>query len=153
MPARVIALGQAAAGDDGVALVVLDRLRVSRVPAGVELLHATEELALVPLLETVGPVVIVDAVVHAPPGQVLDLAPEALAHGCRAVSTHGVGVYQAIELARALGAEPRPASIRIVAVTISRPRRYTRRLSPAVAAAVPVAVERVLAAIGSGAGR
>ncbi len=149
MPARVIALGQAAAGDDGVAFAVLERLRARGVPPGVELLRAAEDFALVPLLETPATVVIVDAVLQNPPGRVLELTPEDLASaGHRAVSTHGVGICQAIELARTLTPAQSAASIRIVAVTISRPRRYVQRLSPAVAAAVPAAVERVLALVG-----
>jgi hypothetical protein len=40
------------------------------------------------------------------------------------------------------------SSIRVVAVTIERPTRYEQRLSPAVAAALPRAVERVLALVG-----
>jgi hydrogenase maturation protease len=149
MRARVIALGQAAAGDDGVALVILERLRERGVPESVELVHATDDLALVPLLEPPVPVVIVDAVLHSPYGQVLELTPQELAHhALRPISTHGVGVCQAIELARALAPERSLPRIRIVAVTISRPRHYAQRLSRAVAAAVPVAVERVLALIG-----
>lgn len=149
MRARVIALGQAAAGDDGVGLVILERLRSHSVPEGVELLHAPDDLALVPLLDTPAPVVIVDAVIHAPAGEVLELSPEQLGrHGGSAISTHGVGVCAAIELAKTLAPESRAESIRIVAVGISRPQRHAQRLSPAVAAAVPLAVERVLALIG-----
>jgi hydrogenase maturation protease len=149
MRARVIALGQAAAGDDGVALVILKQLGERGVPKGVELLHAADDMALVPLLETPAPVVIVDAVLYTPAGAVLDLTPDALAkRDLRPISTHGIGASQALELAQVLAPlRPRPA-IRIVAVTISRPRRYRQRLSPAVAAAVPVAVERVLALLG-----
>ena len=46
MRARVIGLGQAAAGDDGVGLAVLDALRARGVPADVELVRATEDVAL-----------------------------------------------------------------------------------------------------------
>ena len=153
MPARVIALGQAAAGDDGVALVILEQLRAHGVPDGVELLHAADAFALVPLLDTATPVVIVDAVLHAPDGEVLELSPQQLAErDVRPISTHGVGVCQAIELAYTLAPEKGTPAIRIVAVSINQPRRYAQQLSRAVAAAVPLAVERVLAVIG-GSGR
>jgi len=149
MRARVIALGQTAAGDDGVGLLILERLRTHGVPRDVELLHAPDDLALVPLLETPTPVVIVDAVLHAPAGEVLELSPQELAErGARAMSTHGVGVCAAIKLARALAPEGCARSIRIVAVSISQPQRYMQSLSPAVAAAVPRAVERILALLG-----
>lgn len=149
MRARVIALGQAAAGDDGVGLAVLEALRTRGVPAGVELVRAPEDVALVSLLETRAPVVIVDAVLGNPAGEVLELAPAELARrGGRAVSTHGIGVPEAVELARALAPTAVTPSIRVVAVTIARPARYEQRLSPAVAAALPRAVERVLALVG-----
>lgn len=149
MRARVIGLGQAAAGDDGVGLAILDRLRERGVPAGVELVDASDDIAVVSLLETSAPVVLVDAFIGTPPGEVLELTPEQLAgRGLRPVSTHGMGVRQAIDLARALAPERICDSIRIVAVTIGRPRRYEQRLSPDVAAAVPAAVNRVLGLVG-----
>lgn len=141
---RVIALGQAAAGDDGVGLAVLDALRERGVPADVECLRAPEDVALVSLLETRAPVVLVDAVLDAPAGRVLVLSPADLAAHGRAVSTHGIGVAEALELARTLAPDAISPSVRVVAVTIERPVRYEPRLSAAVAAAVPHAVERVL---------
>jgi hydrogenase maturation protease len=150
MRARVIGLGQAAAGDDGVGLVVLERLRERGVPEGVELVRASDDTALVPLLETTVPVVLIDAVLATPPGEVMELAPADLArHGGGAVSTHGMGVPEAVELAHVLTPDAVSPSIRVVAVTIARPARYEQRLSPAVAAAVPRAVEHVLALVGA----
>jgi hydrogenase maturation protease len=149
MRARVIGLGQAAAGDDGVGLVVLDALRARGVPADVDLVCAAEEATLVSLLETSLPVVLVDAVLGTPPGEVLDLAPaDLIRRGPRAVSTHGLGVPDAIALARTLAPDAVPRSVRVVAVTIERPAGYAHGLSPQVAAAVPRAVERVLGLVG-----
>jgi hydrogenase maturation protease len=142
----VIALGQSAAGDDGVGLAVLEALRARGVPEGVELVRAAEDSALVALLETSAPVVLVDAVLGSPPGEVVELAPEELApRGLRPVSTHGLGVAQALALARALAPGRIAPLVRIVAVTIAQPVEYAWELSPAVAAAAPRAVERVLA--------
>ena len=147
--ARIIALGQDAAGDDGVGLAILEWLRTRPVPDGVELVRAAEDVALVELLETSAPVVLIDAVLGTPAGEVLAFAPEDLAAGpALAVSTHGMGVAKAIALARVLAPAKVSRSIRIVGVTIARPQRYEQRLSPAVAAAVPCAGERVLALIG-----
>ena len=144
MPARVIAIGQQAAGDDGVGYAVLDRLRADGVPPDVELVRADEDAALVTLLETPRPVVIVDAVLGSPAGRVVDVAPADLAAaGVTPVSTHGIGIAQAIELARAVAREAFAPSIRIIGVTIERPARYVQALSPAVAAAVGPAAERV----------
>lgn len=149
MRARLIGLGQAAAGDDGVGLVVLDRLQARGLPDEIELLRAADDSSLITLLEAEAPVVLIDAAVAAPPGEVLELTPDELAAGClRAVSTHGMGVAQAIALARMLVPDRVSPSVRIVAVTIALPRRYQQELSPAVAAAVPRAVDRVLALVG-----
>jgi hydrogenase maturation protease len=148
MRARVIALGQAAAGDDAVGLAVLEEVRRGGVPDGVELVHAAEDSALLALLETPAPVVLVDAVLGQPPGTVLELTPEELAaSGLRAVSTHGLGAAQAIALARTLAAERISPLIHIVGITIARPEKYTQALSPAVAAAVPRAAARVRAVV------
>ena len=149
MHVRIIGLGQAAAGDDGVGLAVLERLRERGLPEGVELLRAAEDSALISLLETAVPVVLIDAAVATPPGEVLELTADELAsQSLRPVSTHGMGVAQAIALARALAPGSVSPSVRIVAVTIARPRRYRQRLSAAVAAAVPRAVDRVVALVG-----
>jgi hydrogenase maturation protease len=149
MRARIIGLGQAAAGDDGVGLAVLEWLREHGVPDGVELVRAAEDSALIPLLQTPAAVVLVDAVLGTPPGETCELTPEQLASGAlRSLSTHGMGVRQALQLAQILAPDAALPSIRIVAVTISRPLRYEQRLSPAVAAAVPRAAERVLALLG-----
>lgn len=147
---RVIAMGQAAAGDDGVGFAVLDRLRRDGVPPDVELLRAEEDAALVDLLRTRRTVVIVDAVLGTPAGVVVDLAPDELAaRGLTPMSTHGIGVVQAIALARAVAADEVAPAIRIVGVTIERPARYEQALSPAVAAAVAPAAARVRAVCGA----
>jgi hydrogenase maturation protease len=144
MATRVIAMGQTAAGDDGIGFAVLDRLRRDGVPAGVELLRADEDTALVALLETPHSVVIVDAVLGSPPGRVVELATaELAASGVTPVSTHGVGVAQAIALAHAVAGVDVAPSIRIVGITIERPARYQQGLSPAVAAAIEPAAARV----------
>ncbi|HSP80256.1 MAG TPA: hydrogenase maturation protease [Myxococcaceae bacterium] len=145
---RVIGLGQAAAGDDGVGLAVLEYLRVQGVPEGVELLEAEEPSALLPLLETPARVVLVDAVLAAPAGEVLELAPDELAQrGFSTLSSHGLGVAQAVALARLLSPEAVSPSIHVVGVSISRPERFREGLSPEVAAAIPHAASRVLTSL------
>ncbi len=150
MPARIVALGQRAAGDDAVGLAVLDALRRAALPPGTELVEAAEATALVDLLVTDRPVVVVDAVVGPGRiGEVLALDAGALATSTdRPVSTHGVDVAQALALARVLSPETAARSIAIVAVRIAPPARFTHGLSDAVAAAVPRAVSTVLACLG-----
>lgn len=145
MRALVIGLGQPAAGDDGVGIAVLERLRADGVPPGVELRRAVEPTALVELLTVDVPVVLIDAVAGDTPGEVLELEPDDLAgRGAPPYSTHGLDVERAIALARAL--EPRlTPSLRIVGVAIARPPRLATGLSAAVSAAVPHAAARVRA--------
>lgn len=148
MGARVIGLGQAAAGDDGVGLAILDRLRAMGVPAGTTLFEAAEATGLIPLLETGDAVVLVDAVVgHGTVGEVLELDEQMLnarPEGPRPLSTHGVDVGQAIALARVLSPGAISPRICLVGVTIARPLCYAHGLSPAVEAAVPRAARAVL---------
>jgi hydrogenase maturation protease len=152
MSARVIALGQAAAGDDAVGFAVLEYLRRVGPPAGTELLAAAEATALIELLQTPRRVVIVDAVVgHSCVGEVLELREDALSDGWlgpQPLSTHGVAVGQAVELARVLASGAVSPDVSLVGVAIALPQRYTCGLSPAVQAAVPAAARAVLARIG-----
>jgi len=150
MHARIIGLGQAAAGDDGDGLAVVEWLQAHGVPPDIEVLRAPEDSALVHLLETSVPVVLVDAVLQQPTGEVLELTPEELARRqLLPITTHGMGVGQAIELARLLAPDHVSPAIGIVAVSIARPRRYRQHLSARVAAAVPYAAERALKLAGA----
>ena len=147
--ARVIGVGEPAAGDDGAGRAVLERLRADGVPTGVDLVAVRDPTEIVGLLAGANPVIVVDAVLGARPGEVLELLPGDLAaHNARAVSTHAVGVLQAIELANVLNDAPAPA-IRIVGIAIERPTQRGEGLSPPVAAAVATASERVRALLGS----
>jgi hydrogenase maturation protease len=152
MSALVIGLGQAAAGDDAVGFAVLDHIRQMGPPAGTELAEAKEATALIELLQTVRRVVLVDAIVgHPRVGDVLELPEEALAAGRpgpRPLSTHGVAVGQAIELARVVASGAVSRDISLVGVAIAPPQRYTCGLSPVVQAAVPVAARVVLGRLG-----
>jgi hydrogenase maturation protease len=145
MQARVIALGQAAAGDDGVGFAVLEELQRRGVPRDIELLRVQEATALIPLLETPARVVLVDAAVGATPGDVIDLTADELSEeGVRPLSSHGMGIGDVIGLARTLSSDRISPSIRLVAITIARPGHFGHGLSPGVAAAVGRAADKVL---------
>jgi hydrogenase maturation protease len=148
--ARVIGLGQPAAGDDGAGVAVVRALREGGLPRDVEALDSPDPSALVTLLERGVATIVVDAVLGAPAGQVLELTIESLApRMSRSVSSHGIGLAEALGLAQVLsGADPR--DVRIVAITIGRPAGYDGRLSPDVAAAVPCAAAAVLRLLGTG---
>ncbi|HVV85226.1 MAG TPA: hydrogenase maturation protease, partial [Kofleriaceae bacterium] len=139
--AIVVGIGEAAAGDDAVGLCVA-RTVAAR---GHEARAAADASIVVGLLEAGRAVVLVDAVVDAgPPGTIVRLEPAALARGPTPLSSHGLGVAEAIELARAL-ALPALASLAVIGIAIERPARATlptapdaagTGLSPAIAAAV-----------------
>lgn len=148
MRAQVFGIGQAAAGDDGVGIEVLRELR-RRAPEGgaPELVELADPMSLVPHLEEAGLAVLVDAVVSpGPPGRVLRLrAEEAAAAHLALVSTHGITVLDAFEVARALGASAR--RVVLVGITIEPPSRYHVGLSREVLDAVPRAADEVLSVL------
>lgn len=143
--ARVIALGQPAAGDDGVGPAVLERLRARGVPPGVELRAAAEASALVELVLLDGPVVVVDAALGLAPGEVRVLDEAALATApLSPVSTHGLSAGGALALARSIAPGRVSPRLAIVAIGIAPPGRLGVGLSPEVAAAVDAAAGAVL---------
>jgi hydrogenase maturation protease len=149
--ARIIALGQPVAGDDGVGPAVLARLRAGGVPPDVELVAATEASALVEGVQLEGPVVIVDALLAEPAGQVLVLSPEDLATGALSpLSSHGLSAGGAIALARVLAPGALSPRIAVVAVTILPPGRYREGLSPGVGEALDAAAAAVLRCVSGG---
>jgi len=132
--AVVVGIGQLAAGDDGVGLAVA-RVLAAR---GVETRESADASVLLSLLEAGRRVVLVDAVAGAgAPGSVLQLDVGALASGPTPLSSHGIGVAEALELARTLYGAQSVARVEIVGVAITRPGGASSfGLSPAVAAAV-----------------
>ncbi|MFZ0889824.1 MAG: hydrogenase maturation protease [Candidatus Binataceae bacterium] len=147
MPARIIGIGQSMAGDDGVGIAVARRLGEMDVPDDINVMELAEPSEIIPfLIEGASPVVLVDAVVGAsPPGRLIRLeagTPE-LAKA-KLLSSHGVGMFDAIELARTITTDPAAFRVVVIGIAIERPRRYGERLSPPVAAAVAPAAELAL---------
>jgi hydrogenase maturation protease len=131
---RVIGIGQSFAGDDGVGPAVIERLS-SGVPQGVELVLAREPSELIDLLAYPGTVVVVDAVLD--PGRagrvrVLELA-EVEHAPVPSLSSHGLGVAQAIELCRTLYPRAVTPDLVVLAIGIDPPARHGSGLSPEVA--------------------
>jgi hydrogenase maturation protease len=142
--ALVVGLGQPAAGDDGVGIAVVVRLRAEGVLEGVAYETAAEASALVERLQTGVPVIIVDALVGSgKPGDVVVLDAERLAGDVRPLSTHGISVAQAIVLARALAPAAVSPMIRVVGIVIATAEVGDAALSPRIAAAVPKACAKV----------
>jgi len=136
--AVIVGIGQLAAGDDAIGVLVA-RVLAER---GFETRACADASVVLALLEAGRRVVVVDAVVGGgPPGTVLRLDPGDLAGGPAPLSSHGIGIADAIELAGTLYGERIAAAVAIVGVAIDRPQRAAVELSPAVAAAIePAAV-------------
>jgi hydrogenase maturation protease len=103
---RIIGCGNRARMDDGVGVVVAERLRKVGIDVVVE---SGEALALIDSWKGENEVVLVDAVsTGAPPGTVHTWNdPHLLSLAGTPSSTHGFGVAEAVELAWVLGRLPR----------------------------------------------
>lgn len=147
MPARIIGIGQPMAGDDAAGLAAIRMLRERGVPQGIDLTEVAEPSALVPMLiDGADPVILIDAVVDAgSPGRILRIVPgKAKLARARLLSTHGLGVLEAVKLARTLHPDSIAPRIAIIGITISRPTCYSESLSPAVARAARRAAAQAL---------
>jgi hydrogenase maturation protease len=105
----IICLGNAMRGDDGAAPAVAERLRAGGVPVIVE-----QPANLIDAWTGAHNVVVVDTVCSgAAVGTVhrIDAARGSLPVGMGSPSTHGLGLADAVELARILGRLPRCLSI------------------------------------------
>lgn len=142
---RVLGVG-GPVGDDAVGLEVVRELVRRGLPEGVEVHEVLEPSRIVSLLEGADHVVLVDALLGGgAPGSVRRLRLEDL-EGARPLSTHGVSVAQAIELASLVS--PGERSIDIVGVSIARAAPLAS-LSPEVARAVPAVADLVIRALTS----
>ena len=143
MKARVIGVGSPH-GDDAVGIAVAERL-AGTLPADVEILARDRPgLDLALDLRDADAVVIVDAVRagEGPPGSVCRVAPDRLASR-RELSSHALGVADALALAKALGTLP--PRLGIVGIEAGTARGDA--LSSAVAAALPRACDEVRRAL------
>ncbi len=133
--------------DERAGIAVLEELARLPLPEGVSLRETgTDGYGLVNDLEDTDAAVIVDcANMGQPPGAVLAFSPEQAESTLRdrRISLHSIDLLAVIRLARQLGVK---AAIRIVGV---QPQvvDFGEDLSPAVAAAIPRAVQVVLAEV------
>jgi hydrogenase maturation protease len=106
----VIGVGNALRGDDAVGLEVVRRLSDLHREGGIEVVaHRDAPVALVDRWERAAAVVLIDSMrSHAGPGTTtrIDASSEPIPIPLGATSSHGVGVAEAIELARVLGILP-----------------------------------------------
>jgi hydrogenase maturation protease len=147
---KVIAVGNAFYGDDGVGAAVLEAIRESGSFPGAELIDLqTDALALLDHFEPGRSHVIVDAAqMGLAAGEVAAFRPDEVRLRIRQdnLSVHGFGLAEAFALAGQL--ERMPADVLIVGVEPARIEIDTG-LSDAVAAAVPRVLSLIQAEVGS----
>lgn len=147
MTTLVIGVGSPIRGDDGVGLVVADRL-CRELPGENELVpfdgSGLDLLGLLARPEGVDRVVLVDSLDsgEVPQGQVVRVA---IAPGSGVdegyASSHHVGVLEAFRLAARLGV--RVPEVRVYAVGIARAEGFSEGLSPGLAARVDAIVREI----------
>ena len=145
---KVIAVGNAFYGDDGVGAAVLDAIRESDSVPGIELIDIhTDALALLDHLVPGEAHVIVDAAqMGLTPGDVVAFRPDEVRLRIRQdnLSVHGFGLPEAFAMAKQIGRMPE--NVLIVGVEPARIEIDTG-LSDAVAAAVPRVVSIIQAEV------
>ncbi|ULE33401.1 hydrogenase maturation protease [Mycobacterium sp. IDR2000157661] len=143
----VIGVGNSFRRDDGVGLAVAAEVARRRIPDVLVIEATGEPGALLDAWSGVGLAVVVDAAMGngVSPGRIRRWTPDENTSTGQ-VSSHAIGIPQAFELGEALGQLPN----RLVVVSIGiADASQGPGLSPAVAAAVPTAVDAVLAELGS----
>lgn len=143
---RVIGCGNPGAGDDAIGLLAVGLAR-RRLPPEVDVVVAGLSLQVLDLLGGVDAVVIADAV-RAPsgerqPGTLVRAVgdPDGLPAELRgAISSHGLGLAEAVGLAATMGPLPRVVFLGVEADDLT----MGHGLSPAVAAALPTLVDALV---------
>lgn len=145
----VIGIGNPDRGDDAIGRTVARRLR-GMLPETIEILERDGEAAsLLAELDGTTAAVLIDACLADPtaaPGTIyrFDANAGPLPHDTFALSTHGLGLAEAVEFARALGQLPARCIVYAVA---AESFEAGGALSPAVASTIGDVVERIRADI------
>jgi hydrogenase maturation protease len=150
MKTLILGLGNPLVSDDSVGLRVAEELKARL--AGRPDVEVSEDywggLRLMERLIGFDRAIVVDAIrTGAPPGTIHLLTADGIPTQ-RSASAHDVNLSTALEFGRRAGARlPEDRHIRIVAVEAEDVLNFSEQLTPAVEAAVPRAVEAVLAAL------
>ena len=144
----VLGMGNPILSDDGVGLLVADRLRESPLPEDVEVaLSEVGGLRLLELVRGFTRVIIIDAL-RSPaesgrhPGEVHRYEAKDFKGGHRYGSAHSIGLDTALEIGHKLGYDM-PAEVTVFAIEAEDVETFGEALSPPVAAAA----ERVFALV------
>jgi hydrogenase maturation protease len=151
---RIVGCGNPEAGDDAAGLLAVDRAR-PLVPSDVEVVTAPTALHVLDLLDGADSVLLVDAMRTTAggrdPGEVVraESGPDGLPVALRSsLSSHGLGLAEAVGLAAALGPVPNVVFLGVEVGDV----RAGRVLSPAVEAALPALVDAIVREAGGGTG-
>ena len=151
MTSLVVGIGNTSRGDDGIGPLVAERVAGLRLP-DVDVVVHDEPLALLEHLAGHDDVVVVDAARSgggADPGtvHVVRVGSVPLRGNGAALGSHGLGVVEAVELARALGRLPRRLTlVGVEAMDLD----LGAALSPPVRGRLDDAVRAVVAALATG---
>ncbi len=149
----VIGLGNPILGDDGLGWQVAEAVRTWLAADGAALADTVEVdcaalggLSLMERMVGYDRAVVIDAVtMEQPPGTVLrfelEELPDFSAHN--AASAHDTSLQNALRLGRQMGAHL-PTRVTVIGVQAEQLYEFSEALTPAVAAAVPVAAQRVI---------
>lgn len=143
-PHRILIIGIGSpVGDDRIGLVAAERLCRQELGADVAVQAAERPgIRLIDLWSPGDDVILIDAVhVGARPGSLFRILAERIESTTSPCSTHGIGVAEAIGLARVLGRLPR--RLVLFGVEIA-PSPRGAELSPGIRAALPGLIERVV---------
>jgi hydrogenase maturation protease len=144
--ALVIGIGNPDRGDDGAGPAVARRLREMLPPEVHVIEHDGEPSSLLAHLSDATKAFLIDAASSLEPGEIrrFDVSASPLPVAPFRLSTHGLGLPEAVELARALGQLPGRCIVYAIGAVSFEPGLP---LSPAVIDAVRITVEGVLAEI------
>jgi hydrogenase maturation protease len=145
----ILGLGNPILADDGVGIHVVRALSAHSLPVGVVLTEASiGGLRLLEIISGFEQIILVDAI-QTPgghPGDICFLYPGDLQGSLHSGSAHDLSLCGALQLGRELGmAIPEDGAIKILAIQAADVRTLDERLTPKVEAAIPRAVEAILA--------
>lgn len=143
----IVGIGNPDRGDDAAGRAAVAKLRALR-PRGLRVVESDgEATALLARFAEAEEVILIDAAQSgAPPGTIgrFDVTKAPLPTARFGISTHGLGLAEAIELARTLGCLPRRC---VVYAIEGRSFALGESLSPEVEAAVEAVIGRILDAV------
>ena len=160
MKTLIIGLGNPILGDDGVGWVVAQEVDKKlatdhRLPPAIVECLALAGIALMEQMVGYQRIILIDSLntgQHAQ-GQVVTFSLDSLedlVHG-HSASAHDLSLKSALKLGRSMGADlPRDEDIQIVAIEAAHVYDFTEELTPAIAGAVPQAVQTVLNLLAQG---